>query len=201
MESGYLGTRGDRRETHRRQMRASVVEAALKLFLERGHLDVAVDDIVDEVGISRATFYKYFSERDEILAELFSQLLSERPPEVDAEGSADERVRGLLVATAERMTADEDLARFVYSVPLRHDALLPGGAGEPEVMAAVRELVAEGQAAGELRDDVPSDVLGQHLARAFESAMRDWATGRVDDAPARVGMLLDVAIGGIRPLP
>lgn len=175
-----------------------MIEAALQLFLERGHLDVRVEDIVEAVGISRATFYKYFNERDEILAELFSQLLSEGPPQIDTTGTVLDRIRELLTATAARMVEQEELARFVYSVPLRHEAVLPGGAGEPQVMRVVHELVLEGVASGELRDDVPAEVLSHQLGRSFEAAMRHWATGQIDDAPAHAGLLLEVAIGGIR---
>jgi AcrR family transcriptional regulator len=198
MPNGYLSARGSARSAHREQMRAAVVEAALRLFLERGHLDVRVDDIVEAVGISRATFYKYFSERDEILAELFAQLIDDDPPAVDAQGRVVDRIRAVLGATAARMVEQEELARFVYSVPLRHDALLPGRTGQPRVMQVVHDLVVEGVAAGELRGDVPAELLSHQLARSFEAAMRDWATGEVDDPTGHTARLLDVAIGGIR---
>jgi AcrR family transcriptional regulator len=180
-------------------VRGAVVEAALRLFMERGHLAVRVEDIVDAVGISRATFYKYFDERDEILAELFARLLSDVPPSTDESGPVGDRLSRLLVETARRMVAQEDLARFVYSVPLRHDAILPGRSAEPRVMRAVHELVVEGMATGEFRDDVAPDVLSHHIGRTFEAAMREWATGAVADAPERVVVLLDVAVEGIRP--
>lgn len=193
----YLRTSRDRSQ-QRQETRAAVVAAALRLFLDRGHLAVRVEDIVDEVGISRATFYKYFSERDEILAELFERLLTTDvdPPQG---GTSLERISNLLVAAAARMIRCEDLARFVYSIPLRHDALLPGGSGEPAVMTMVQRLVEEGVAAGEVRSDVPADVLSRHLARSFETAMRDWATRQCGDASERVRLLLDVAIRGLRP--
>jgi AcrR family transcriptional regulator len=197
VSGGYLRTRGASRSAHREQVRASVVEAALQLFLERGHLDVRVEDIVEAVGISRATFYKYFNERDEILAELFAQLLSEGPPEVDPAGTVVDQIQELFVATAARMVEQENLARFVYSVPLRHEAVLPGAAGQPQVMRLVQELVLEGVSSGELRDDVPVEVLSHQLGRSFEAAMRHWATGQADEAAAHVALLLDVAIGGI----
>ena len=199
MSSSYLGGYEPRRSAHREQMRDAVVDAALQLFLQRGHLAVRVEDIVAAVGISRATFYKYFSERDEILAELFARLLTEQPPQPPEGGPAPERIRQLLVATAQRMVEQEDLARFVYAVPLRHDAILPGRSGEPQVMKVVHRLVTEGVAAGELRGDVAADVLSHHIARSFEMAMRQWATREVADAPQRVAVLLDVAIDGVRP--
>jgi AcrR family transcriptional regulator len=182
----------------RDERREAIVEGALRLFVERGALPVRVEDIAAEVGISRATFYKYFSERDEILAELFRRLLATTPPEVEASGSATERISALLVEIATRMVEQEQLARFVYSLPLRHDALLGEQEARPAFVDAVEALVAEGVAAGELRADVPQEMLTGHLVRAFEAAMRDWASGHAENPRGHVAGLVDLAVHGCR---
>ena len=182
----------------RDERREAIVEGALRLFAERGALPVRVEDIAAEVGISRATFYKYFSERDEILAELFRRLLATAPSEVDGEGSAAERVTALLVETAQRMAEQEQLARFVYTLPVRHDALLGEQVARPAFIDAIDALVAEGLADGELRDDVSRQALTGHLVRAFEGAMRDWAAGDVEDPADHVARLMDLALNGCR---
>jgi AcrR family transcriptional regulator len=174
------------------------MEGALRLFSERGALPVRVEDIAEAVGISRATFYKYFSERDEILAELFRRLLATAPPEPEPDGSAADRVTALLVGTARRMAEQEQLARFVYTMPLRHEALVGDQAVRPGFIDAVAALLAEGVAAGELRDDVPAEVMTGHVMRAFEAAMRDWAGGRSGDPAAHVGRMVDLALHGCR---
>ncbi|WP_404815377.1 TetR/AcrR family transcriptional regulator [Streptomyces thermolineatus] len=191
---GFGRTGADRRE----KARDLLVETALGLFAERGYIGVRVEDIAKAAGISRATFYKYFSEREEILAELFARLLG-RDPVSPPEGSVEEtpeRIERLLVGTAERMLRDEVLARFVYTLPIRHAALLGEGA-RPPALDTVEGMLAEASAAGVVRSDVPSALLAAHVGRAYEAAMRDWAEGRSDDAPAQVRLLLDLAFRGI----
>ena len=34
-----------------------------------------MEDIAQQAGVSRATFYKHFAEREQVLAELFERLL------------------------------------------------------------------------------------------------------------------------------
>jgi AcrR family transcriptional regulator len=191
---GFGRPRAERRE----KARDLVVETALRLFSERGYIGVRVEDIATEAGISRATFYKYFSEREEILGELFARLLG-RDPVPAPPGGVDrtlDRVEQLLVATAERMLRDEVLARFVYTLPIRHAALLGEGA-RPPVLDTVEVMLAEAAAAGVVRADVPSTLLAAHVGRAYEAAMRDWAERRTDDAPGQVRLLLGLAFQGI----
>lgn len=185
----------------RDRTRRAILETALRLFTERGYIGVRVEDIAREAGVSRATFYKHFAERDEILADLFSRLLGgvgeEPPADVPSSGDAQERVGALLAHTAARMLEDELLARFVYSLPIRHDAVLPGGAAVPPVFAAVRAVLDEEVAGGGVRADVAADRVTELLGQVFEAAMRDWSEGRVDDPRTRLAELLDIVFGGL----
>lgn len=187
------GSGGQARRDERRE---AIVAGALRLFTERGALPVRVEDIAEAVGISRATFYKYFSERDEILAELFRRLLATPPPEPQREAGPADRLTALLVGTAQRMAEQEQLARFVYSLPLRHDALLGAQAVRPAFVEAVDALVADCVQAGELRDDLPPATLTGHLVRTFETAMREWAAAEVADPAEHVARMTDLALRG-----
>lgn len=191
---GFGRTRQDERD----RVRGLLLDTALRLFAERGYIGVRVEDIAKEAGVSRATFYKHFAEREEILAELFARLVKGRslpvPPGTDAEALP--RVRELLTAAAARMAADEQLARFVYTLPIRHAALLGEGA-RPPVMESVERLIEKGVAAGAVRADVPPEFITAQIARTFEAAMRDWAEHRVADAAEHLAMLLDLSFHGI----
>ena len=189
---------GRARAEQREKTRDAVVATALRLFTERGYVGVRVEDIAAAAGISRATFYKYFSEREEILAELFARLLGKQPAPSPPGEPADTlpRIRRLLVETAAQMVAKEPLARFVYSLPIRHAALV-GEGSRPLVLDTVGRMLGEGVAAGVVRGDVALPVVAAHIGRAFEAAVRDWAEGRVQDAPAQVELLLSLAFDGI----
>ncbi|MCL4294034.1 MAG: TetR family transcriptional regulator, partial [Acidimicrobiia bacterium] len=122
--------------------RRHLLDTALRLFAEHGYEGVRVEDIAREAGLSRAAFYKHFAERDEIIGELLDRLLAPGPgapgepgvpgvtgapaarpadggepagveaDELGTSGRHLDRAVGLLMRTAERMAAQEALARF-----------------------------------------------------------------------------------------
>lgn len=49
-----------------------VVKIAHKLFIEKGYQATSIQDILDESGISKGTFYNYFSSKNELLVEIFN---------------------------------------------------------------------------------------------------------------------------------
>lgn len=181
----------------RDRTRRAILDTALRLFTEHGYVGVRVEDIAREAGVSRATFYKHFAERDEILGSLFEQLLgSARPPKSPPTGDAESRVTALLSDAADQMLDDEVLARFVYSLPVRHDAVRPGGAAVPSLFTEVRRALDQA-ADGELRRDASLDLAMDIFGRIFEAAMRDWAEGRVDDPRSRIGELVSMVFHGL----
>ncbi|WP_159883831.1 FAD-dependent oxidoreductase [Paenibacillus puerhi] len=69
-----------------RKKREQLMEAAIRLFIQRGYEQVSVDDIIAATGTSKGTFYHYFKGKDEILLDLPRQQMeiirvwSERKP-------------------------------------------------------------------------------------------------------------------------
>ncbi len=184
--------------------RAHLLDTALRLFDERGYAQVRVEDIAREAGLSRAAFYKHFGERDEIIGELLDRLLAPTDPvsatvrgdaAAGAAGNHLDRAVTLLLRAAERMVAQESLARFVYSLPVRPTSEI--GRARPAVFGGVAILAREAQEAGELRAGLDAEVVVAHLARTFEAAMRDWAEGRAADATAHLSTLLEMALHGV----
>lgn len=201
MKTAGLGstTRSADRRQHTRDL---VLDAALQLFNERGYLGVRVEDIAQQAGVSRATFYKHFAEREQVLAELFERLLGAETDAGAADEAAPEPVEqqvGILVEGAvRRMLEQEDLARFVYSLPVRHSALLrPESRTTPPVFARVTRLLEQGVARNEVRADVPVDLLARHVLAALETAMRDWAEGGTGDPVEHLRTMLALSFHGV----
>lgn len=199
---------GGRRSQARAKTREAVVETALRLFSEHGYLGVRVEDIAREAGVSRATFYKYFAEREEILAALMARLFEDGTEAVediaaeDSAGDIAERVKSAARQLVSKMLEREQLARFVYSLPVRHEALL--GEQQPQMPPALRlvdRLIEQAAAAGELRDDVPTELVCGQVHGTIETTLREWAAGRVPDPHARLDQRLDLIFGGAQATP
>ncbi|MED3941884.1 helix-turn-helix domain containing protein [Priestia megaterium] len=56
------------------QKQLDILRHTHQLFIEKGYVDTSVQDILERSGISKGTFYKYFSSKSELLLSLLSSL-------------------------------------------------------------------------------------------------------------------------------
>jgi len=65
-------------EKHRKNKIRKILDAARLTFYRKGYLDVTMQDIIDECGISRGGIYLYFNSVDEIFQEVVRQRNKEK---------------------------------------------------------------------------------------------------------------------------
>ncbi|MCP4228986.1 MAG: TetR/AcrR family transcriptional regulator [bacterium] len=63
----------ERKEREKREMERSILDAAMKLFVEDGYEKVSIRRIAEEIEYSPATIYSYFEDKDEILYRLHEE--------------------------------------------------------------------------------------------------------------------------------
>ena len=66
-----------RRERKKAQCKQALYETALRLFTERGYENVSVEDVTEEVDVSRSTFFAYFPTKDQVLIQYRNSLYDE----------------------------------------------------------------------------------------------------------------------------
>lgn len=64
-----------KREQDREARRRAILDAAKRIFAEKGFHDTSVSDIVREVGIAQGTFYLYFEDKKAIFTEIVDELV------------------------------------------------------------------------------------------------------------------------------
>ena len=65
-----------------RNTKSKIVDAAWRLFYEQGYDDTTVEDIIEESGTSKGSFYHYFAGKDALLSSL-SYLFDEKYEEIE----------------------------------------------------------------------------------------------------------------------
>lgn len=65
------------REKRRLETRELLVSAAIVLIGDRGFHATSIDEITEQAGVSRATFYAYFDSKDAVLAAVLERMWSE----------------------------------------------------------------------------------------------------------------------------
>src|SRR3954466_5347804 len=77
--------------------REAIVEAAQRLFLERGFGAVSMDELAEAAGVARRTLYNQFASKEEIFREMLlkvsGQLEDAFPPGIETQGDVEDVLR------------------------------------------------------------------------------------------------------------
>jgi AcrR family transcriptional regulator len=175
----------------------AIIEATLDVFAEKGFDGVCVELVAARAGVGKATIYRRWSNKEELLLAAFASLKSPFP---EPEGVS---VRDDLLAMVEVMCADKADPRKAR----RYALLLGEGDKYPRLMArykesvvqprrdAMRAVIRRGVETGELRPDTDDEIAMLQLTGAI-MAQEKSPDGTLDgDFAARLvdGLLLGLS--------
>ncbi len=148
--------------------RETLAEAACELFLEKGFAATSIADITTRAGVSRSSFFNYFSSKSDILWSAFDQRVDAATAALAGATPIDDALHGI----ADDFTPDS-LALAIAN------ASVMGVEEELERERAVRQLRLARALADRLRHDgadaLVADVRGAALAGAVLAAVSRWA--------------------------
>jgi AcrR family transcriptional regulator len=116
------GRHGIPRELVVENQRRRIAAGMIAVVVERGYNATTVTQVVAAAGVSRRTFYNYYSDKQEAFFDVYGQvsdfLLGAMGEAAEAEkGGWAARVRAGLAALLEVVAANPDLARFCLGAP------------------------------------------------------------------------------------
>jgi TetR/AcrR family transcriptional regulator, fatty acid metabolism regulator protein len=160
--------------------RRQILDAAIRVFARQGFHSTRVSDIADEAGVAYGLVYHYFSSKDEVLNELFSErwsLLLAAIEEADRSEAAPraklETVAGFIVDSYRH---EPELMKVII-VEVTRAANSFGRTHLPEIRRAydsIAKIVAEGQAAGAFRGDIDPTFASMSFYGAIEQLLSGW---------------------------
>lgn len=156
------------------EMRKRLLEASARL--ERGGVDVSVDEMAREAEVPRATMYYYFSGRDDLVSFLFNEKIESMAAVVqqaiESEASVPDRLAGVVTALFRAMAAQPALCLEMPTVMQKPDTFAPTlQKAELTVMAPIRGLLEEGIADGSLHIDDLDVAMGLFQGAVWQLAM------------------------------
>src|SRR3954471_17876642 len=105
---------GGRREERKAQNRAKLLEAARKVFAEKGYGEATARDIVRETDLATGTFYNYFTDKQDAFTALLDEMGEQgraivRAQRQDSAASLEERIYNAFRADFEWAVAENDM--------------------------------------------------------------------------------------------
>jgi AcrR family transcriptional regulator len=194
--------------TVREETRTALMDAAERLLGQFGYRRLSVEDIATEAGLSRRTFYLYFSNKEEITLATddrrIARLVAWLEQEAGAELSDTERLRRMLVGRVLFLfdDAQKRIATFDEIVESTRTAYMPRRIGYLRAEAAVfARVLAQGQKSGELWVDDPeqlaltlllaTNALMPYSLSAQQRRDRSWVEGETT-------RIVDLLLRGLR---
>lgn len=167
-----------RRERKKILSRQAILEAAVREFSQKGFRETSVADIMNAADLGIGTFYNYFQSKEEVLIHLLGRMVE------DVEASLRELKEARRPACEQLASACSITARFLdenrYVLPLflaaaEHSGL-PEDAEERKPMPTpgfkhlFEGILQEGQQAGEVRSDVPPELIAEMFHSIYQAA-------------------------------
>ncbi len=191
-----------RRERKRLQQLDHLADTAWALFEADGFEAVTMERIAEAADVSKVTLYKHFPVKEAILRHVFHRELHAAWPEIQPELARAAPGRARLVRFLELHAAWCE-SRRNFLLPYVHFRL--GDQNVPEekrkrsgMDRIFTELIAQGQAVGELRSDLPADLLAMYLQFAHLATMLRCLSDARLSLTAEFSVMLDLLCSGMK---
>lgn len=190
--------------------RERILDAALRVFAERGFYNAKVSEVARAAGVADGTIYLYFKNKDDLLIQLFEdrmdfliQRLQEELARVG--GSVVSRIRRLILLHLQIGATWPELAEFI-TVELRQSSKFVKEYDNPKFSAylrVLRDLVEEGQRDGSLKAGIDARLVVRAMFGALDEMLLTvtlMGRTREVDVDAMADMTADLLLGGITEL-
>lgn len=166
---------GDKRER--------ILDAAERVFAERGFYNARVSEIARAAGVADGTIYLYFKSKDDLLISLFESRMERVLADLSAAmAEVDTPVAKIhaFIAAYLKMVQDHPQQAELLTVELRQSSKFMKEYANPrfaELLKLLAGCIAEGQRRGDLDDSVPPHVAARMLFGVLDEMSLAWVLG------------------------
>lgn len=197
------------REEKSQETKAKIYKSAEELFSRYAFHEVSVDRIVRHAGVAKGTFYVHFESKDALISELISSYVSRADTNyrtylesLPCALPTEEIILSLISKIADVLTNEigYDNMKTVYRAQISKDiqtnAVMQYGRQAYKLFEHVLET---GIRRGELKTELPPDILARHFMMAFRGIAYEWCVRYPDfDLKAQAIEHFRLLISGLR---
>src|SRR5690349_8922537 len=189
--------------------RRQILDAAVRVFARQGFHSTRVSDIADEAGVAYGLVYHYFSSKDEVLNELFSErwsLLLAAIEQTDRNGDEPRRkLEAVAAFIVDSYRHDPELMKVII-VEVTRAANSFGRTHLSEIRGAydlIAKIVEDGQRQGAFRGDIDPTFASMAFYGAIEQLLSGWIFELIpaseSDFEGAKGWVVETICGGLEP--
>jgi AcrR family transcriptional regulator len=194
----------NRRERQSLERRERLFRAALDLFARKGFAETTVEDITNAADLGKGTFFNYFPSKEHILLAFGEMQLAKLKTAFEEMRSANVPVPIFMRSLGARMTQEPIrnpaiirilLQAFLTDSPVRESVLNL----QNRVIAIHTEMIRIGQNRGEIRNDLPPEVIAHVFRQTIFGTLLFWTLHGDGTLLSRMEDAFEVLWSGLAP--
>ena len=193
-----------RRERQSVERRERLFRAAMELFARKGFAETTVEDITNAADLGKGTFFNYFPSKEHILLAFGEMQLAKLKAAFEEMRSANVPVPVFMRSLGARMTQEPMrnpaiirilLQAFLTDSPVRESMLNL----QNRVIAIHTEIIRIGQNRGEIRNDLPPEVIAHVFRQTIFGTLLIWTLHGDGTLLSRMEDSFEVLWSGLAP--
>lgn len=201
------GTMTSLREQNKIEKRKCILEAAIRLFSDKGYEQTSIEELAREAGIGKGTVYSYFETKRDIVRAFCEDQLEYTRNELTAttnpQTSLKEQLLVIFMAEFRHVTANKEFGRLFLQekvFPREHYTV-----DDQEMQNRYFELLypiyEKAQRRGELNSELELLHISGHFYSLYLLILSCWYNGMIatEDIAHSMEVLIEQAINGLKP--
>lgn len=194
-----------RRERQSAERRERLFRAALDLFARKGFAETTVEDITNAADLGKGTFFNYFPSKEHILLAFGEMQLAKLQAAFNEMRSNNVPVPVFMRSLGARMTQEPirnpAMIRIILQAFLTDDSKVrePMLELQKRVMAIHTEMIRIGQQRGEIRNDMPPEVIANVFRQTVFGTLLIWTLHSDSTLLSRMENAFEVLWTGLAP--
>jgi TetR/AcrR family fatty acid metabolism transcriptional regulator len=191
--------------------RRLILDAAIRVFAERGFHHCRVSDVADEAGVAYGLVYHYFGSKEEILNQVFSerwQLMLDAIAQIDRqELPAREKLYAVASFIIDSYHHEPDLMKVIIVEVTRAANTFGRDHLEKirEAYAMIAAIVESARADGSFKEDISADFAAMCFYGAIEQLLSGWIFGYLpttdEEFERAKSLVVETICGGLEQAP
>ncbi|MEL7568250.1 MAG: TetR/AcrR family transcriptional regulator [Dehalobacterium sp.] len=195
---------GSRVERKKEETKQKIIAVAMDLFKTQGVDGTTMEQIANEVDIAKGTLYNYFPVKEAIISEYiqrtFQEKNTDRIAQMQKMPDTRSRMRFILEILIKGIQDQKEIFEKYFVYQIRNMLSLDRDAGMKSGMKFLAmEIIVLGQKSGELRCDLPLEILVALFEFVFvEVAQEFYMKQETFNAPETIESCIDLFINGAK---
>lgn len=195
------------REQKKRKTKKAIINAAIRLFDEKGYEKTSIEELAKEAGIGKGTIYTYFQTKSEIFFAFCEEQLEfvhgELARKTDPQAPLIEQIMTVFMGEFLHVTHNREFGRFFMQQTLFPEERDKNRFEEVDSkwLSLLFSIFQRAQDKNELRKDIDLLYLAGHFYALYVLVVSSWYSGRIETEEVEPGMqlLFEQTLEGLAP--